>query len=328
MAERYEDDYIVPFEIGLQASETILMWGLGALFWLISLVTMGLAVGFAFTPFGVITYVLGLLLVLGSQIVSPYNPMKTMRFPLTGLLLWVWIVFLSYFLLMKGWSVYIGTGTGTLIFTIVYMAFAILATGGLMLANFMTEFKVVNWLNVPMNSLLQVSGIIAALAGIIHIGFSNRDLIFIDDVSLVTWIMLAVFAISFMLFLELNHAAHRFNEIISYAKKKAAGEFSLTPVINNYYVMGFSLMLIVFGSSIVLLVVNYFARLLIPFFNETLGDSVMLNSVYSLYLTSLVLLVPLTILMVLYFSYRARKEKQEEDDLRRSAEKSQPRAVY
>lgn len=328
MAERYEDDLIVPFEIGLQASETILMWGLGALFWLISFVMMGFAVGWELTAFGIFTYVLGLLLVMGSQVVSPYDPMKTMRFPLTGLILWVWVVILSYFVLLKGWSVVIGGGTGTLVFSIVYIALAILATGGLMLSNFMTTIKVVNWLNVPVNTLLQVSGIISLLAGVIHIGFSNRDLIFIDDVSLGTWIILAVFAISFMLFMELNHAAQRFNEIIHYAKKKAHGEFSLTPVINNYYIMGFILMLIVFGSSIVLLVVNYFVRLLTPFFNEQLGDSVMLNSVYSLYMTSMVLIVPLVILMVLYFSFRARKEKEEEEELRRSSEKSQPRAVY
>lgn len=324
MAERYEEEHLVPFEIGLQASETILMWGLGALAWLASLVLMVYIVSFNnLTAFGVFMYILGLLLVLGSQIVSSYDPMKTTRFPVTGLLLWLWIVILSFFILSKGWSVIFSSGTGMLIFAIVYLSLAILATGGILVSNFMTGVKIINWMNMSMNSFLLTSGIASTIAGVIHIGFSNRDLVFIDQVSLWKWIALFAFGISFLLFLELNSAAHRFNEIIHYAKKKAVGQFSLTPVINNYYIMGFILMLIVMVGVIVLMVINFFFRWVTPIFNKHLANSIMLNSVYSLYFTSMILLVPLIIAMVLYFSYRSRKEKEEEEDLRRSAEKSQ-----
>ncbi|MDG6224839.1 MAG: hypothetical protein QCI82_04915 [Candidatus Thermoplasmatota archaeon] len=323
MAERYEEDHLVPFEIGLQASETILMWGLGAFAWLVSLLLMGFIVSWNLTGFGIFAFVVGLLLVLASQIVSSYDPMKTTRFPVTGLLLWLLIVILSFFILSKGWSVMFSSGTDMLIFAIVYVSLAILATGGLLVSNFMTSVKVVNWMNMPMNSFLMTSGIASAVAGVIHIGFSNRNLMFIDEVSLGTWIMLFVFGISFLLFIELNTAAHRFNEIIHYAKKKAVGQFSLTPVINNYYIMGFILMLIVMVGVIVLMVINFFFRWVTPIFNKHLANSIMLNSVYSLYFTSLLLLVPLIIAMVLFFSYRSRKEKEEEEDLRRTAEKSQ-----
>ncbi len=328
MAERYEDDYIVPFEMGLQASETILMWGLGALCWLVSLVAMGILIGWNLTAFGIIMYALGLIFVLGSQVVSPYDPMRTTRFPLTGLLLWLWILVLSFFILLKGWSVYIGSsGTGTVIFVITFIAVSILATGGLLVANFMTDIKIVNWMNQPMNTFLLVAGIGATMASVLHMGFSNSDLMFIDKLSFGQWLLLAIFAMDYLLFLELNHAAHRFNEIISYAKKKAVGEFSLTPVINNYYIMGFILMVIINVAFLVLLVVNFFLRWVSPFFNETLSSSVMMNSVYSLFLTSMLILVPLFILMILFFSYRAKKEKEEEESLRRSTDKGQ-RAVY
>ena len=328
MAERYEDDYIVPFEMGLQSSETILMWGLGGITWLISFLAMGFMLGWNLTAFGIIMYALGLLLVLGSQVVSPYDPMKTTRFPVTGLLLWLWILILSFFILFKGWSVYIGSsGTGAVVFVIIFIAISILATGGLLVANFMTTIKIVNWMNQTMNTFLLVAGIGATLASIIHMGFSNSELIFIDKLSFVDWLLVAVFAFNYLLFIELNHAAHRFNEIISYAKKKAVGEFSLTPVINNYYIMGFILMVIINVAFLVLLVVNFFLRWVSPFFNETLSSSVMMNSVYSLFLTSMLILVPLFILMILFFSYRAKKEKEEEESLRRSTDKGQ-RAVY
>jgi hypothetical protein len=328
MAERYEDDYIVPFEMGLQSSETILMWGLGGLAWLISLISMGFLLGWNVTAFGMIMYAFGLILVLGSQIVSSYDPIKTTRFPVNGLLLWLWILVLSFFILLKGWSVYIGSsGTGTVIFIIAFIAISILATGGLLVANFLTSTKIVTWMNQPMNTFFLVAGIGATLASVLHMGFSNSDLMFIDKLSFMDWLLIAVFAFSYLLFIELNHAAHRFNEIISYAKKKAVGEFSLTPVINNYYIMGFILMVIVLVAFITLLVVNFFLRWVAPFFNENVADSVMMNTVYSLFLTSMVLLIPLFIVMILFFSYRAKKEKEEEDALRRNAEKSQ-RAVY
>jgi len=328
LAERYEDDYIVPFEMGLQSSETILMWGLGGITWLISFLAMGFMLGWNLTAFGIIMYALGLLLVLGSQVVSPYDPMKTTRFPVTGLLLWLWILILSFFILFKGWSVYIGSsGTGAVVFVIIFIAISILATGGLLVANFMTTIKIVNWMNQTMNTFLLVAGIGATLASIIHMGFSNSELIFIDKLSFVDWLLVAVFAFNYLLFIELNHAAHRFNEIISYAKKKAVGEFSLTPVINNYYIMGFILMVIILVAFLVLLVVNYFLRWVAPVFNEQLAESLMMNSVYSLFLTSMLILVPIFILMILFFSYRSKKEKEEEESLRRSTDKNQ-RAVY
>jgi len=327
MAEKYADEYLVPFEVGLQASETILMWGLGGFFWLASLVLMGLLIGWEFTLFGIVTFVLGLVMVLVSQIISSYDPMKTMRFPVTGLLMWLWIVFLSFWVLLKGYTVYIGSGTSTVVFTIVFFALAILATGGLLVANFMTDVKIVNWLNVPLNTYLMVAGIVGAIAGVVHTGFSLKGLMFIDTLSIFDWILLAAFGISFMLFIELNHAAHRFNDIIHYAKRKAVGEFSLTPVINNYYIMGFILTVVILSAVLVLLLVNGFVREISTFVNEQFANSVMLNSVYSLFLTTMVLLIPLFIAMVLFFSYRARKEKEEEDELRRSSEKTQ-RAVY
>src|SRR5512136_454964 len=156
MAERYEDDYIVPFEIGLQSSETILMWGLAVFFWIVSFVSMGMVLGWKLTLFGLLMY-------------------------FAGLLLWLWILFLSFFILMKGWAVYIGSsGTGMVIFIITFIAVAILATGGLLVANFMSSVKIVNWMNQPMNTFLLVAGLGATLASVLHMGFANKDLIFID----------------------------------------------------------------------------------------------------------------------------------------------------
>ncbi|MGA1822547.1 MAG: hypothetical protein ACMUIG_08465 [Thermoplasmatota archaeon] len=322
MAQYQDDDTFVPFEIGLQAGETLLMWGLGGLFWLLSLIFMGLAVGFSnLTAYGISAFILGGLFMISSQLVTPYDPMKTMRFPITGLITWLWVVVLAFPIMLRGFSQYIGGGTGVLIFIVLYIVLSLLATAGMIVTFYLTSFKILKWMNTDLPTFLYVMAIITTVIGIADIG--NSALLKIDEYTFWTWMWLFLFGMSYILFLELNHGAHSFNEIVQYAKKQSVGDFSLTPVINNYYIMGFILMVIIGGATLVVLLINWFIRWVMPFFSPQMAESLMGNSVYSVVFTLATIFIPLSIVLILFFEYKNRKEEEEEEALKRRAKKGQ-----
>ncbi|MBN1538797.1 MAG: hypothetical protein JW939_01530 [Candidatus Thermoplasmatota archaeon] len=326
MAQYSDEMDLVPFEIGLQSNETILMWAIGILFWIGGFFLMLFSVLGNLTAFGVIMYGLGGFMLIASQFVSRYNPMKTTRIPITGIILWVWSLFLAFWILLKSWSVYIGSNTGY--FILFYLVIALLVTGGLLFANFLTYMRILDWMSLDMTAFLYTAGGVTLLAGIIHIGFDNPALIELSEVSVGQWIMLFLFGMAFIFMLELFNGSHRFNEIIRYAKERSSGEFSLTPVINNYYIMGFILSLIigfvvllVLGATFIQIIIQY---LLVP----QLADSIMANSVYQVFFTMAWIFIPLWIVLILWTEYRNRKETAEEEEMRRKIEKDQRLGIY
>jgi hypothetical protein len=326
MADYAEDMDLVPFEIGLQANETILMWALGILFWIGGFFLMMFSVLGNLTGFGIFGYAIGGLLLISSQFVTKYNPIKTTRIPITGIILWVWSMFLAFFILLKGWNVYLGSST--VLFIVFYLVIALLITGGLLVANFLTSLRILNWMSLDMTSFLYTIGAVSMIAGIVHIGFDNPALIELGETTVGQWILLFLFGMAFVFMLELFSGSHRFNEIIKYAKERSSGEFSLTPVINNYYIMGFILSLIigfvvllVLGATFIQIILQY---LLVP----QLADSVMANSVYQIVFTMAWIFIPLWIVLVLWTEYKNRKEKVEEDEMRRQIEKEQKLGIY
>jgi hypothetical protein len=322
----YRDDLenLVPFEIGLQAGETIIMWALGTLFWLLSFVFMGLAVGWDFGgAFGPIMYIAGGLFLLGSQFVTRWNPIRTTRIPITGIVTWMWIVVFGSPILYKGWEVY--SDSSMVWFVVIYIVLAVLITGGLMASNFLTSLKIMNWMSQDLPTTLYVVGIISTIIGISMVGFNNNALLDIEELTWGGWEIMYLFAMSFLFMLELHNGAHRFNDIIKYAKEKASGEFSLTPVINSYYIMGFILMVIIgFGFQLVL-VINFFFRWITPYLSEQMANSMMMNSVYSVVFTLALIFVPLWIVLILWMEFKNRKEAEEEDAMRRKVESPQSR---
>jgi hypothetical protein len=170
--------------------------------------------------------------------------------------------------------------------------------------------------------------VISLLAGIALKGFNNPELIALDEVSLVQWFWLFVFAISFIIMLEMFNGSHRFNDIIKYAKERSTGEFSLTPVINNYYIMGFILFLIIGLVVLFILVLNFFAVWLIALFGEQLSDSLIANSVYQLVFTMAAIFIPVWLFLIQWIEYRNRKESAEEEEMRRQVEKEQKLGIY
>jgi len=326
MAENIEDIELVPFEVGLQAKETLLMSILGIVAFAISFLSMELVFGFKFTVWAELLFLLGGILLIVSQVVSRYNPLKTTRIPITGIILMVWTMLLMYPVLVMGWSVY--TGSNPVMFFVAYMVIGLLLVGGLLVANFLTSLKILNWMSVDAMNTVFVSGVISLLAAIAIRGFNNRELIALDEVSLGQWFWLFVFAISFIIMLEMFNGSHRFNDIIKYAKERSTGEFSLTPVINNYYIMGFILFLIIGLVVLFILVLNFFAVWLIAIFGEQLSDSLMANSVYQLVFTMAVIFIPVWLLLIQWIEYRNRKETAEEDEMRRIVEKDQKLGIY
>ena len=326
----YSDDTenLVPFEIGIQTSETIIMWVGGTIFWLLSFILLGLAVGFSYGLFGLLAFIFGGVLVLASQFISPYDPMRTMRFPLTGLITWLFAVIFLTPILLRGWNEYLSTGTDTLVFLLVYGFLVLLATVGLLLSYYLTSMKMLKWMNQDVPTTLYVIGIISTVLGVTSVGFNNTELLDVEELSLGKWFILFLFSMSYLLFLEMNHGAHRFNEIITYARKKAVGEFNLTPVINNYYILGFILMIIVGVCVIVVLAINLFIRWIMPFINEQLANSIMMNTVYSVVFTMALVFIPLGLILLVFFSLKEQKEKEEEEEMRKKSEKeSKPSAA-
>ncbi len=319
MVEYVDDtERLVPLEIGIQTGETVLMWVGGAIFWFISLILMGLAVGFENSIYGLLMFISGGMIILASQFFTPYDPMRTMRFPLTGLIIWIWTILLLTPVFLRGWNEYIATSTDALIFILVYGFLALFATVGLLLSYYLTSFKIMKWMNQDVPTTMYVAGVIATIVGMTMLGFNNSKLLDIETLTIGNWIVLFLFAMSYLLFLELNHGAQRFNEIISYAKGKAVGDFSLTPVINNYYVLGAILMIIVGVVMIVFLLINLFVRWVTPLINAQLADSVMMNTVYSVFFTMVAILLPLGVILTLFFNYRSKKEDEEEEEMRRT----------
>ena len=328
MAQYQEElDNLVPFEIGLQAGETMIMWALGMVFWLLSFVFMGFAVGWDFGgSFGPIMYVVGGIFLLSSQFVTRWNPLKTSGMPYTGVALWLLVVVFAAPILWKGWQVY--SDSSMLVFMISYTVLAILITGGLLVSNFLTSLKILDWMSQDMATTLYAAGIISTLIGVTMVGFNNRALLSIDELTLGDWEIMYVFAMSYLFMMELHNGAHRFNDIIKYAKERATGEFSLTPVINNYYIMGFILMVIIgFGVQLVL-VINFFIRWISPFISEQMANSVMMNSVYSVVYTIAIIFIPLWIVLIIWMEYRNRKEAKEEEEMRRKVERETRPGIY
>lgn len=321
MVEYIDDtERLVPLEIGIQTGETVIMWVGGAIFWFLSFIFLGLAVGFGNSIYGLLMFILGGTIVLASQFFTPYDPMRTMRFPLTGLIIWIWTVLLLTPVFLTGWNEYIATSTDTVVFLLGYGFLALLATVGLLLSYYLTSLKILKWMNQDIPTTMYVAGAIATIVGMTMLGFNNSRLLDIETLTIGNWIILFLFAMSYLLFLELNHGAQRFNEIISYAKEKAVGDFSLTPVINNYYILGAILMIIVGVVTIVFLLINLFMRWVTPLINTQLADSVMMNTVYSVVFTIAAILIPLGIILTLFFNYRAKKEAEEEKEMRRTGE--------
>jgi hypothetical protein len=326
MAEYSDDVDLVPFEIGLQASETILMWVLGLVFWIGGFFLMTFSVLGNLTLFGIFTYVIGGLLMLSSQFVTKYNPIKTTRIPITGIILWVWTLLLAFFILLKGWSVYFGSST--VLFVVFYLIISLLITGGLLVANFLTSLKILNWMSQDMRAFLYASGAVSMISGITHIGFDNPALIDLSMVTLGQWVFLFLFGMAFIFMLELFNGAHRFNEIIKYAKERSTGEFSLTPVINNYYIMGFILSLVI-GFVVLLILFETLIQSIIQYILiPQLANSVMANSVYQIVFTMAWIFIPLWIVLVLWIEYKNRKDKVEEEEMRRQIEKEQKLGIY
>lgn len=318
--ETFED--LVPFEIGLQSGETVLMWALGTFFWLLTFFFMGMSVDWQLNIFGILTFVVGGILMVSSQFVTRYNPLKTTRIPVTGIILWFEVVLLSFFILLEGWRTYLDTSP--IYFVIGYLVITLILSALLFASNFLTvsPIKILNWMSLDMVGLLYTGGLISMLSGIAYIGFNNTALLWIDKLTVFDWAMLFLFAMSFLFMLELNDGAHRFNEIIRYAKKRATGEFSLTPVINNYYIMGFILMLIIGVSILVVLILNFFLRWVSDFLSEQLASSVMVNSIYSVVFTIAIVFIPLWIVLILWTEYKVRKETREEEETRKQTQKS------
>jgi len=320
---RYQDEsQLVPLEIGLQASETLLMWVAGAIFWLFSLVFMGFATGFGnLTLIGTLLFILGGLFMVGSQIVNTWDPMRTTRFPVLGLIVWLWTIVWVFPVMYTGFANYTEGGTGIIFFVILYVLLALLATAGLIVTFYLTEFKVLKWMNAPINSTLYVLGVISTLIGITHIGFNSPELLNIDEISFWTWVWLFLFGMSYLLFMELNHGAHSFNEIVTYAKKQSVGDFSLTPVINNYYYMGAILMVIIGATTLLVLIINWFLSIIMPYISEQMADSIMVNSVYHVVFTVAAIFIPLSIILILFFEFKNRTEEKEEEAMKKKAKK-------
>lgn len=327
MAENADEmQDLVPFEVGLQANETILMWSMGILLWGVALVTMGFAVEWKVSILGVFSFIVGLFSLMASQFVSRYNPIRTTRIPITGIILWVWTIFLLGFILWKGWSVYLGSSL--LVFLIAYVMIALIISGLLIGANFLTSLRILNWMSLDMPAFLYAFGAITMLIGITHTGFNNTALLDIEKLTFGDWVLLFFFSLSFVFMLEMFHGAHRFNDIIKYAKGMSTGEFSLTPVINNYYIMGSILMLIIGGIVLFILVTYFFWYWIMKIFFQQLGDSLMVNSVYSLVFIVAAFFIPVWIVLILWMEYKNRKEAAEEEEMRRQREKTERLGVY
>jgi hypothetical protein len=256
---------------------------------------------------------------ISSQLVTPYDPMKTMRFPITGLITWLWVVVLAFPIMLRGFNQYIGGGTGVLIFIVLYIVISLLVTAGMIVTFYLTSFKILKWMNTDLPTFLYVMAVITTVIGFADIG--NHAILNIDNYSFWKWIWLFCFGMCYFLFLELNHGAHSFNEIVQYAKKQSVGDFSLTPVINNYYIMGFILMVIIGGATLVVLLINWFVRWVMPFFSEQMANSLMGTSAYSVVFTLAAIFIPLSIVLILFFEYKNRKEEEEEEALKRKAKK-------
>lgn len=326
MAEYQEDlENLVPLEIGIQSGETILMWVGALVFYSLSFLFMAIAVGGELGGFyGPTMYGFGGLMLLASQFVTRWNPLKTTRIPITGIILWMFVVIFGSPILYKGWEVY--SDSSMLWFIIAYIILVVLITGGLMASNFLTSLKIMNWMSQDMATTLYALGIISMLIGVTMIGFNNNTLLDLGELNIGHWLFLFLFAMSFFFMLELYNGAHRFNDIVKYAKKRASGEFSLTPVINSYYIMGFILMDIIGAGVFLVLLINFFVRWITPFLSEQMANSVMMNSVYSLVFIVAAIFIPLWILLILFMEFRGRREAEEEESMRRKIEKdSRPR---
>ena len=79
-------------------------------------------------------------------------------------------------------------------------------------------------------------------------------------------------------------------------------------------------MIIVGVVTIVFLLINLFMRWVTPLINTQLADSVMMNTVYSVVFTIAAILIPLGIILTLFFNYRTKKEAEEEKEMRRTGE--------
>lgn len=328
MAEYKDDiDNLVPLEIGLQAGETVIMWGLGVLFWLLSFIFMGMAVGWDFGGFfGPLMYVLGGILLLASQFVTRWNPLKTTRIPITGIAIWLWVVIFGAPILYSGWEVY--SDSNMIWFVVTYIILAVLITGGLLASNFLTSLKIMNWMSQDLRATLYATGIISIVIAVTMVGFNNKTLLDIDELTAGKWEIMYLFAMSFLFMMELHNGAHRFNEIINYAKERASGDFSLTPVINNYYIMGFILMIIIGFGVQLMLVINFFFRWIAPYLSEQMANSIMMNSVYSVVFTLAIVFIPIWIVLILFMEYRNRKEAKEEEEMRRSGDSDSRPSIY
>lgn len=310
MAEYQEDlENLVPFEIGIQSGETILMWVGGLVFYILSFLFMAFAVEWQFGGFyGPTMYGFGGFMLLASQFVTRWNPLKTTRIPVTGIILWMFVVVFGAPILYMGWEVY--SDSSMLWFFIGYLILAVLITGGLMASNFLTSLKIMNWMSMDMATTLFASGIISMLIGVTMIGFNNHVLLDLGELSVIHWLLLFLFAMSFFFMLELYNGAHRFNDIVKYAKKRAQGEFSLTPVINSYYIMGFILMDIIGAGVFLVLLINFFVRWITPYISDQMASSIMMNSVYSLVGIVAAIFIPVWIVLILWMEFKGRKDAE------------------
>ncbi|MCD6383703.1 MAG: hypothetical protein J7L88_04505 [Thermoplasmata archaeon] len=167
-----------------------------------------------------------------------------------------------------------------------------------------------------LNALFLLIGTGLVVAGIAILGANNAELSDPSQLSFGQYLLLTVLGITFVLFIEYNHASLRFDDVLDSATRHSQEVFDVGPVLKNYYKAGSTLMVFIAGATLLLLVFNSILRWAALSANPQFGHSVVLHSVYVMAITLAIVFVPLGIFLLYYFEYMEEKLKKEEEEKR------------
>jgi hypothetical protein len=151
---------------------------------------------------------------------------------------------------------------------------------------------------VTLNMVFLIISIIFLVAGAVFTGsvIDTGHSIPVSDLIFV--LLFGFFALSYI---ELSHACYRFAEIDNYAGTHELKGFSVSNVVNNYFMWYGLLMGVILVISFLILATHYGLLLAIQATNEVFGSSIELNSIYIFAIAVAVWFIPLGIFSSIVF---------------------------
>jgi hypothetical protein len=155
----------------------------------------------------------------------------------------------------------------------------------------------------PINVILIIVSVVLILAMPIFGSWEDPDTI---GESLWKWdnmLMVLIFAVIFLCYIELAHASIRFSQIDMYSITHNLKDFNVNSVINNYFIWFGILMGIVFVISFSVLLLQIGLSGVIRDVAPQFGYSLEYNSIYSILISIAIIFVPIGIVMTFIFGF-------------------------